>query len=143
MVIGINRSGLKQMSWRAFLVRFALGGLATVTAGEIANIWGPAVGGLFLAFPAIFCASATLVEKHERARKEEKGLEGKVRGSDAAALDAAGAALGSVALAAFGAVIWLLAEDAGATSLAVAAAMWFAVAVSLWLLRRHLRVWRT
>jgi hypothetical protein len=56
-----------------------------------------AAGGLFLAFPAIFCASATLIEKHERERKEEKGLQGKERGQDAAVLDAAGAGLGSVA----------------------------------------------
>ena len=50
-----------------------------------------------MAVPAIFCASATLIEKHERERKEEKGLQGKERGQDAAALDAAGAGLGSVA----------------------------------------------
>jgi hypothetical protein len=30
---------------------------------------GPRVGGLFLAFPAIFPASATLVEKHEKQKK--------------------------------------------------------------------------
>jgi hypothetical protein len=143
MVIRLNLSALNQVSWSALLVRFALGGLVTVAAGVIADVWGPTVGGLFLAFPAIFCASATLIEKHERARKEQRGLEGKKRGTDAAALDAAGAGLGSVALAAFGAVIWLFAGNAGATSLALAAATWPAVAVLLWLLRRHLRVLRT
>ena len=35
----------------------------------------------------------------------------KKRGKDAAALDAAGAGLGSVALAVFGAVMWFLASD--------------------------------
>jgi hypothetical protein len=49
-------------------VRFALGGFATVAAGLVADLWGPAAGGLFLAFPAIFCATATLIEKHERER---------------------------------------------------------------------------
>jgi hypothetical protein len=53
---------------------------------------------LFLVFPAIFPASATLIEKHERQRKQEKGLRGQERGIDAAAVDAMGAALGSVAL---------------------------------------------
>ena len=94
-------------------MRFALGGLATVVAGLVADSWGPAAGGLFLAFPAIFCASATLIEKHERERKEKKGLQGKERGKDAAALDAAGAGLGSVALAVFGAVMWFLANEHG------------------------------
>jgi hypothetical protein len=51
------------------------------------------VGGLFLAFPAIFPASATLVEKHEAENKKRRGLSGMVRGREAAALDAAGAAM--------------------------------------------------
>ncbi len=39
---------------------------SSVAAGLIANKWGPGVGGLFLAFPAIFPASVGLVEKHEK-----------------------------------------------------------------------------
>ena len=139
MVVHANLSAVKRASWSEFLVRFALGGLATAGAGVVASIWGPSAAGLFLAFPAIFCASVTLIEKHERARKEDKGLEGKERGKDAAALDAAGAGLGSVALGAFGAVVWVSADDAGAMSLALAATTWFAVALLLWLLRRQLR----
>ena len=86
MIVRAKWSALKQGQWYEYLVRFALGGLATVLAGLVADIWGPATGGLFLAFPAIFCASATLIEKHERERKEKKGLQGKERGKDAAAL---------------------------------------------------------
>jgi len=86
MIVRANLSAFKQAHWYEFVVRFALGGLATVIAGLIADVWGPAVGGLFLAFPAIFCASATLIERHERTRKEHKGLQGKKRGRDAAAL---------------------------------------------------------
>ncbi len=139
MVVKANLSAFRRGSWPEFLIRFALGGLATVAAGGIANVWGPPIGGLFLAFPAIFCASATLIEKHERTRKERKGLHGKGRGMDAAALDAADAGLGAVALAAFGACVWLLAEKDGATSLVVAAAAWLAVAPLMWLLRRRRR----
>ena len=80
----------------------------TVVAGLIAARFGPVIGGLFLAFPAIFPASATLIEKHVRERKERAGLPGARRGKEAAALDAAGAALGSFGLAAFGLVIWLI-----------------------------------
>jgi hypothetical protein len=34
-----------------------------MAAGLVADIFGPATGGLFLAFPAIFCASVTLIER--------------------------------------------------------------------------------
>jgi hypothetical protein len=36
--------------------------------------------GLLLAFPAIFPAGATLIEKDEKEKKEKKGLHGTVRG---------------------------------------------------------------
>jgi hypothetical protein len=78
-----------------------MGGLMTVVAGLIADHFGSGTGGLFLAFPAIFCASATLIDKHERERKTRKGLQGKKRGRCAAALDAAGAGWGSLAMAGF------------------------------------------
>ena len=142
MIVRAKFSALKQSHWYEYVVRFALGGLATVVAGLVADIWGPAAGGLFLAFPAIFCASATLIEKHDE-RKEKKGLQGKERGKDAAALDAAGAALGGIALAVFGAVIWFLASHTAAGSLALAAIAWFVVAILLWRVRRTMRVYRT
>jgi Protein of unknown function (DUF3147) len=143
MIVRAKFSALKQGHWYEYLVRFALGGLATVVAGLVADIWGPAAGGLFLAFPAIFCASATLIEKHERERKEKKRLQGKERGKDAAALDAAGAGLGGIALAVFGAVIWFLASDTAAGSLALATIAWLVVAILLWRVRRTMRVYRT
>ena len=96
MLVKIKLSALAEGHWYEYAVRFAMGGAMTVFAGLIATEWGPAVGGLFLAFPAIFPASATLVEKHERERKEKAGLQGARRGKEAAALEAAGAVLGSV-----------------------------------------------
>jgi hypothetical protein len=140
MVVHVKLSALKESHWHEYLVRFLLGGLATVFAGLMAEIYGPETGGLFLAFPAIFCASATLIEKHERKRKEEKRLQGLRRGTEAAALDAAGAGLGSVGLALFGAAICMLAKIWGLSSLLVATFAWFAVAVLLWQLRRRVRV---
>ena len=107
MIVQLKPSALRQTRWYEYLVKFALGGAMTVVAGLIAARFGPVVGGLFLAFPAIFPASATLIEKHVRQRKEKAGLPGARRGKEAAALDAAGAALGSFGLAAFGLVIWL------------------------------------
>ena len=108
MIVQFKPSALRQTRWYEYLVRFVLGGAMTVIAGLIAARFGPVIGGLFLAFPAIFPASATLIEKHVRERKEKAGLPGARRGKEAAALDASGAALGSFGLAAFGLVIWLM-----------------------------------
>ena len=66
--IRVKLSTLRETRWHEYLVRFVLGGLATVGTGAIASLFGPETGGLFLAFPAIFCASATLIEKHARAQ---------------------------------------------------------------------------
>ena len=143
MIVHFKISALRQSRWSEYMLRFVLGGLATVAAGVVADAYGPEVGGLFLALPAIFCASATLIEKHERERKESAGLRGRERGRQAAALDAAGACLGGVALAMFGAVVWVLAEDVGLWSLALATILWLTISTLLWWARHYLRVVRT
>jgi hypothetical protein len=137
MIVQFNPSAFGQTRWNEYLVRFVLGGTMTVVAGLLAARFGPVVGGLFLAFPAIFPASATLIEKHVRERKEKAGLRGARRGKEAAALDAAGAALGSFGLAAFGLVIWLLIVRSPAWALALAAVSWLAVAMLAWQVRRR------
>jgi hypothetical protein len=70
MRIQIDTSSLKQTRWHEFAVRFLLGGLITAATGIIGKKYGPSVGGLFLAFPVIFPASATLIDKHERGKKQ-------------------------------------------------------------------------
>ncbi len=131
-MIRLKWSALKQNHWYEYAVRFALGGAATMATGAIAKAYGPVTGGLFLAFPAIFAASATLVESHEKRRKRDKGLQGRMRGRQAAALDAAGATLGSIALAGFGAIIWWLAPALVWWSLLLALVGWSAIAFCLW-----------
>ncbi|HEY1862509.1 MAG TPA: hypothetical protein VGG77_02220 [Roseiarcus sp.] len=143
MVVRFKLSAVKDSRWYELVLRFFLGGLATVVAGVAGNVWGPVVGGLFLAVPAIFFASATLIEKHESERKEEKGLKAGERGKNAAALDAVGAGLGAAGLAAFGAVVWLLAPVTAAGSLALATIVWFAVSALLRRVRSHVRIIRT
>src|SRR5258707_1762567 len=108
MVVRAKWSALQEGRWYEHLARFVLGGLITVMAGAIAKHFGAETGGLFLAFPAIFCASATLIETHEIRRKREAGLAGKRRGREAAALAAAGAALGAAGLLSLSASFSLL-----------------------------------
>jgi MFS family permease len=138
MIVQFKPSALRQTRWYEYLVRFVLGGAMTVIAGLIAARFGPGIGGLFLAFPAIFPASATLIEKHVRERKEKAGLPGARRGKEAAALDAVGAALGSFGLAAFGLVIWVMIASSPGWALFLAAAAWLAVALLAWQVRRWL-----
>ena len=139
MRITVNVSTLGQTKWYEYAIRFFFGGLVTVAAGLLAKKFGPTVGGLFLAFPAIFPASATLIEKHERERKEERGLAGKRRGREAAAVDAAGAALGSIGLLVFASVAWrLLPRYAAWMVLLLGTLAWAAVSVLLWMARHRI-----
>ncbi len=138
MTVRFDLSSLRQTRWYEYALRFLLGGLITAAAGLIARKFGPTVGGLFLAFPAIFPASATLTEKHEREKKERKGLSGKQRGRDAAALEAVGTAMGSVGLFLFAAVLWaLLPRHMPWLVLAAATLLWALASVGLWLLRKN------
>jgi FtsH-binding integral membrane protein len=135
-------SALKEGRWYEYLIRFALGGLATVFTGLVSQYCGSSVGGLFLALPAIFCASATLIETHEIRRKRQAGLIGERRGQQAAALEAAGAFLGSIGMLAFAAVFALLVKDSIAAAFLGAALAWLIVSVAAWFVRRKWRVTR-
>jgi len=138
MQIKMDLATLKQTRWYELLIRFVLGGIITVVAGLLARKFGPAIGGLFLAFPAIFPASATLVEKHEAEKKREKGMHGEERGRDAAALDAAGAAMGSVGLMLFALVIWrLLPDHSSWLTQSLALVLWFVSSCAVWFVREH------
>jgi hypothetical protein len=142
MRIRVNPSALRKTQFHEYAIRFLLGGLITAIAGLVAKLAGPVFGGLLLAFPAILPASMTLIEKHQRQKKERKGLDGTRRGRQAAGVDAYGAALGSIGLIAFALWTWrLLPNHATALTLAIASFLWFAVSVIIWQSRKlvHLR----
>ncbi len=139
MRVRLNLSALRETHWSEYAIRFVLGGVATALTGLIARVWGPEAGGLFLAFPAIFFASATLVEKHESQRKQQAGLRGERRGQGAAALEASGTALGSIGLLGFGATVWLFARSSGWGALGIAFAVWCIISLVLWSMRRVVR----
>ncbi|QOZ67218.1 DUF3147 family protein [Bradyrhizobium arachidis] len=140
MLVKLSSASLKQTRWYEYGIRFLFGGLATVFAGLVSARFGVAVGGLFLALPAVLCASATLIESHERRAKEKTGLSGRRRGQQAAALDAAGAALGSIGLVAFASIFYALVPASAVGAFAAAFLVWAAVAVAAWSLRRTLRI---
>jgi len=97
------------------------------------------MGGLFLAFPAIFPASASLIEKHEREKKERVGANGRLRGRHAAGVEAAGAAMGCIGLIAFSVVAWkILPRFALWETLVLATAVWSITAVGVWFIRQRL-----
>jgi hypothetical protein len=106
-MIQIKLSSLRDTKVHEYATRFLFGGLCTALAGLIAKRYGPEIGGLFLAFPAIFPAGLTLIAKHERKQKAEIGKDGTNRGRLAASIDAKGASLGCVGLLGFAFVVWM------------------------------------
>jgi hypothetical protein len=138
MQIKIDPSVLAQTKWYEYAVRFLFGGLITALAGIFAKKFGPGVGGLFLAFPAIFPASATLIEKHEKQKKEREGLQGTQRGRQAASADAAGSAMGSIGLLVFALLVWQLApRHTTWIVLMGATAAWLTVSMLTWHVRKR------
>ena len=139
MRIRLDLSTLGQTKWHDYAVRFLFGGLITAFAGMIAKKFGPGIGGLFLAFPAIFPASATLIEKHEEEKKESLGLNGAARGRSAASVDAAGSSMGSIGLFIFAFVVWqFLPRDRAWMVLGGATVLWLGVSVAIWQIRKAL-----
>jgi Protein of unknown function (DUF3147) len=144
MKITFYTAALRKTRWQDLTLRFLFGGVVTVAAGLIAKKFGPSVGGLFLAFPAIFPASATLVAKHARDEKERARLSADKRAPAIAALDARGAAMGTVGLIVFGVVAWqLLPRHNTSLALVVATVVWFCVGATIWWSRKATRtsVW--
>jgi hypothetical protein len=138
MQIKVDPSVIGQTRWYEYAVRFLFGGLITAVAGIIAKQFGPVIGGMFLAFPAIFPASATLIEKHEKQKKEEKGLRGTRRGREAASVDAAGSVMGSVGLVAFALIVWQFAPRYSIFIVLTGATVaWLMVSVLIWQLRKR------
>lgn len=134
MIVKVDWTGAKETTAREYVIRFVFGGSITAAAGLIGKAWGPVVAGLFLAFPAIFPASLTLVERHERERKAQKGLRGAHRAITAAADYAMGTALGSLALLSFAVACWkLLPKLPTAVVLAGGTLLWAAAAGLAWL----------
>ena len=139
MIIAFDRSELKHEKWKDYAIRFVFGGSITMLTGIIATHYGPGIAGLFLSFPAIFPASATLIEKHEKQKKERAGMNGTIRGRSVASLDAKGASLGGIGMLVFALVVWeLLPHHDPWLILTSASVIWIAVSILLWWIRKSM-----
>ena len=123
--VKVEPSRTRQTTWKEYAIRVVFGGAITALAGYLGRTFGPTVGGLFLAFPAILPAAITLISNHE--------------GRKAAARDALGAVAGSAGMAAFAVVVWRYSTHLAAwQTLALATLVWLVVSVLVWfILRRY------
>jgi uncharacterized membrane protein (GlpM family) len=142
--VKVNVSALSQSHWYEYVIRFVFGGSVTALAGVIAKRYGPEIGGLFLAFPAIFPAAATLIERHEEKKEGSKRGE---RAVLAAGLDAIGSTFGAIGLVAFAIVVWRrLPNSKPIIVLAFATLAWAVTSVAAWelweILRKRSRIQR-
>ena len=141
MKIKIDTTTLGEAKWYEFVIRFAFGGTVTALTGIIAKHFGPEIGGLFLAFPAILPATATLIEKHEMEKKRDAGKNGIASGRKAAGADAAGAAVACPGLLVFAVIVWKVLPSSSLPLILTAATLaWLSTAVAVWLAREKL--WR-
>jgi hypothetical protein len=140
MRIGLDVSSIHHLRLRDYVVRYVFGGIVTVLTGLIARRYGPGVAGLFLAFPAIFPAGATLIEKQQLEKKRRVGLDGTSRGRVAAGIDAIGAAMGTLGLIAFALLAWrFLPSHSSPAILTIAGLAWLAISVLAWLIRKVIK----
>ena len=140
MIVKFNPSALGRTRWYEVVLRIIFGGLATVGTGLIAKEYGPVIGGLFLAFPAIFPATATLVEKHQKEKKSKAKIDGVDRARRAVALEARGTVMASFGLVAFALLLWCLLDRIPSwLALLSAILAWLVTSVVIWESRRLIR----
>lgn len=118
---GAKPSALKDLSIGELAIRFAMGALASLAAGLVAQAFGTRLGGIPLALPAIFVASITLEQ-----RKDSR---------DAMQHQVTGAPLGALGMIAFALTVVALVERLPlAAVLALATLAWVAVSLAAYLI---------
>jgi hypothetical protein len=139
MLLRLQFKSLKETKPSEYFWRFLFGGTVTVVASLVAHAFGPVVGGLFLAFPGIFPAGISLVEKHKILREAHEGKHGLRSAIGEASVEATGASIGAIGLAAFALVVWRGVPAHGlAPVLCCAFAAWAVLGWLLWWARERL-----
>jgi hypothetical protein len=106
MRVRFKLDSLKETKPTEYVSRFVFGGVVTVLAGFVADHYGPVLGGLFLAFPGIFPAGVSLVEKHKTLREKAEGKVGLWSARGQASVEETGASVGTLGLMGFAMVLW-------------------------------------
>jgi uncharacterized membrane protein (GlpM family) len=115
----LDLHGAAETRPRDLLIRFVAGAITSIIAAVLTLAFGPRVGGVMLAFPAILVASLTLIAEQDD-RQDARH-------------DARGAVLGGIALAGFALAGWILFGSLpGGVALALAALAWLGVALGLY-----------
>ena len=140
MRLHLQFQSLRETTPMEYAKRFLFGGIVTLTATLIADHYGPIIGGLFLAFPGIFPGGISLVEKHKIERETDAGKQGIKSARGEAAVEATGASIGAIGLAAFALTLW---KGLGAgypliPVLVCAGAAWSAVSWTGWWAREKM-----
>ncbi|HEY6475986.1 MAG TPA: DUF3147 family protein [Polyangia bacterium] len=135
MRVRFDPAPLKETRLSGHALRFAMGGAVTVGTGLVAKVWGPKVGGLFLALPAILPTGiALLVRLHNRQAGPRRRGD---RARRAAVIEATGASAAAIGLVAFALVAWnRVGRWPTWMTLAVATLAWAAVAAVSWVVRK-------
>jgi hypothetical protein len=132
MRLKLKFDSLKETKPTEYVSRFVFGGVVTVIAGFVADHYGPVLGGLFLAFPGIFPAGVSLVEKAE-------GKVGIWSARGQASVEATGASVGTLGLMGFAMVLWQgLPTHNFLLVLLTATGTWIAVSSLFWWTRERM-----
>ena len=135
MRVRVDPAPLRQTHWQGHLLRFLLGGLVTVATGLVTRRFGPNLGGIFLAFPAIFPVGLTMIERLQN-RQVGRGARGD-RARRAAIADAVGAGAGSVGMVAFAVGLWIGLPRWPLTAVfAISLLAWAVMSFGSWTIRR-------
>lgn len=117
----LDLSRLRQVSLKAYAIRFLLGGVVSLLATLAGHFVTHRFGGVFTAFPAILLASLTLIGQKE--------------GREPSAEDAEGGSVGAIAFVASATLLaTTLTILIGAASILAALIVWFILAIALYLL---------
>ena len=97
------------------------------------------MGGLFLAFPGIFPAGVSLVEKHKTMRERAEGKLGVRSARGQASVEATGTSVGTLGLMGFAVVLWQgLPTHNFLLMLFTATGTWIAVSSLFWWTRERM-----
>jgi hypothetical protein len=136
--IRFDPAPVKESRASGHALRFGMGGAVTVCTALIAQAWGPKIGGLSLALPAILPTGIALIAKLQN-EKVGPGARGD-RARRAAVVEAAGASIAGLGLIVFALVVWRsVVHWPASITLPVATAAWAAVALIAWFARKARR----